>query len=119
MAGSECAAPSQPFHATRAGQVTRRPAIVNNAVARAGSLFAVAALPAVVGLSGDEYDQPATFDAAYGHALLICAALLAAGGLLSWVTIPHQALQPPERRDEEPRRAHIGGHQIDCPHCGH
>ena len=30
---------------------------VNNAVARAGSLFAVAALPVAVGLSGDQYDQ--------------------------------------------------------------
>jgi EmrB/QacA subfamily drug resistance transporter len=92
---------------------------VNNAVARAGSLFAVAALPAVVGLSGDEYDQPATFDAAYGQALLICAVLLAAGGLVSWVTIPHHALESPDAQDDERRPAPTGAHQVDCPHRGH
>jgi len=90
---------------------------VNNAVARAGSLFAVAALPAVVGLSGDEYDQPATFDTAYGQALLICAALLAAGGILSWLTIPQHVLEPPRRTDQERRPARA--HQLDCPHRGH
>jgi EmrB/QacA subfamily drug resistance transporter len=91
---------------------------VNNAVARAGSLFAVAALPAVVGLSGDDYDQPAAFGSAYGNALLICAALLAAGGVLSWLTIPHHALEAPP--DEPPRPARVpAGHQLDCPHRGH
>ena len=60
---------------------------VNNAVARAGSLLAVAALPVAVGLAGEEYADPAAFDAAYGSALLICAGLLAAGGAISWVTI--------------------------------
>ena len=60
---------------------------VNNAVARAGSLLAVAALPVAVGLMGEEYADPAVFDAAYGSALLICAGLLAAGGAISWVTI--------------------------------
>ncbi|GAB6986574.1 MFS transporter [Nocardioides pyridinolyticus] len=60
---------------------------VNNAVARAGSLLAVAALPVAVGLTGEEYADAAVFDAAYGSALLICAALLVAGGAISWVTI--------------------------------
>lgn len=60
---------------------------VNNAVARAGSLFAVAALPLVVGLSGDEYAVPSVFSDAYGSAMLICAGLLAAGGVVSWLTI--------------------------------
>jgi EmrB/QacA subfamily drug resistance transporter len=60
---------------------------VNNAVARAGSLLAVAALPVAVGLSGDEYTDPVAFDSAYGSAILICAVLLALGGAISWVTI--------------------------------
>ncbi|MEP9362906.1 MFS transporter [Nocardioides sp. CN2-186] len=60
---------------------------VNNAVARAGSLLAVAALPVAVGLGGEEYADPVAFDAAYHSATIICAVLLAAGGLLSWVTI--------------------------------
>jgi EmrB/QacA subfamily drug resistance transporter len=57
---------------------------INNAVARAGSLLAVAALPAVVGLTGTEYGDPTLLTAAYRQALLICAALLTAGGVVSW-----------------------------------
>jgi MFS family permease len=57
---------------------------INNAVARAGSLLAVAALPAAVGLSGDDYDNAVVFDAGYADAMTICAVLLAAGGLVSW-----------------------------------
>jgi MFS family permease len=91
---------------------------VNNAVARAGSLFAVAALPVAVGLSGDEYDQPASFAAAYADALLVCAVLLAAGGLVSWLTIPRGVLQPePEPEALEPVAP--GAYQLDCPHRGH
>ena len=61
---------------------------VNNAVARAGSLLAVSALPLVVGLAGDDYADPAVFDSAYDAAMLTCAALLAVGGLVSWLLIP-------------------------------
>lgn len=60
---------------------------VNNAVARAGSLLAVAALPAAVGLSGSDYEKPAIFSAAFSHAMWICAALLTAGGIASWLLI--------------------------------
>jgi EmrB/QacA subfamily drug resistance transporter len=65
---------------------------VNNAVARAGSLLAVAALPLAVGLGGVEYADPVAFDSAYGAAMTICAALLAAGGLVSWLTIRNEGL---------------------------
>jgi EmrB/QacA subfamily drug resistance transporter len=61
---------------------------VNNAVARAGSLLAVAALPIAVGLHGDEYADPSSFDDAFHLAMLACAALLLAGGLVSWLAIP-------------------------------
>jgi EmrB/QacA subfamily drug resistance transporter len=64
---------------------------VNNALARAGSLLAVAALPLVVGLAGTQYDDPVAFDDAYRAALLICAALLTAGGLLAFFTIRNPA----------------------------
>ena len=57
---------------------------INNAVARAGSLLAVAAIPALVGLGGDVYQHPAALTSGYRSALLLCAALLAAGGLVSW-----------------------------------
>jgi len=65
---------------------------VNNAVARAAALLAVAALPVAVGLGGAEYADPRAFDAAYGHALLVCAVLLALGGLVSWSTIRSRVL---------------------------
>lgn len=60
---------------------------VNNAVARAGSLLAVAALPIAVGLHGAEYADPGAFDGSYHRAIIACAGLLAAGGVLSWFTI--------------------------------
>src|SRR3989337_1950065 len=49
---------------------------INNAVARAGSLLAVAALPVAVGLGGTDYADPAVFDAAYDAALVVCAGLV-------------------------------------------
>ena len=61
---------------------------INNAVARAGSLLAVAALPMAVGLAGDDYRDAARFDTAYGSAMTACAVLLVLGGLISWFAIP-------------------------------
>ena len=66
---------------------------VNNAVARAGTLIAVAALPVAVGLGGADYEDPGAFDPAYGTAMLVCAVLLVAGGALSWSTIRTTALE--------------------------
>jgi EmrB/QacA subfamily drug resistance transporter len=58
---------------------------INNAVARTGSLLAVAALPAAVGITGADYRSAAAFTAGYTEALLVCALLLAAGGVVSLV----------------------------------
>ncbi len=63
---------------------------INNAVARAGSLLAIAALPTAVGLSGGEYADPVAFDAAYPTAMITCAVLLVLGGAVSWVTMPRR-----------------------------
>jgi EmrB/QacA subfamily drug resistance transporter len=68
---------------------------VNNAVARAGSLLAVAALPAVVGLTGTAYRDAAVFTEAYRTAMWVCAGLLVAGGLVSWVLIRNTAQNAP------------------------
>ena len=46
---------------------------INNAVARAGSLLAVAALPVAVGLSGDAYADPAAMNAGYRMAIVVSA----------------------------------------------
>ena len=60
---------------------------VSNAVARAGSLLAVAALPAAVGLTGASYADPAVFDAGYQKAMVVCAGLLVLGAAVSWLLI--------------------------------
>ncbi len=67
---------------------------VNNAVARAGALLAVAALPVAVGLHGEEYAVPSAFDDAFRMAMMVCAALLAIGGVLSWLTVRSTVLEP-------------------------
>jgi EmrB/QacA subfamily drug resistance transporter len=74
---------------------------VNNAVARAGSLLAVAALPAVVGLSGNAYRDAAVFTAAYRTAMWICAGLLVAGALLSWVLIRNTPENAPLAQEQD------------------
>jgi EmrB/QacA subfamily drug resistance transporter len=58
---------------------------INNAVARAGSLLAVAALPAIVGLSGEDYRDPVVLTDGFRTGLLLCAGLLTAGGIVSWL----------------------------------
>jgi EmrB/QacA subfamily drug resistance transporter len=67
---------------------------VNNAVARAAQLLAVAALPVAVGLSGTDYARPEAFTGAFRSAMVVCAALFAAGGIVSWLTIRNDVLEP-------------------------
>jgi hypothetical protein len=57
---------------------------VNNAVARTGTLLAVAALPALVGVNGDAYQHPAVFTSGFSLAMTICAGLLFGGGVVSF-----------------------------------
>jgi EmrB/QacA subfamily drug resistance transporter len=66
---------------------------VNNSVARAAQLLAVAALPVAVGLSGNDYAEPATFTDGYRIAMLACAVLFVAGGAMSWSTIRNDVLR--------------------------
>lgn len=54
---------------------------INNAVARTGQLLAVAALPALVGISGSAYADPGVVDDGFGDAMLICAGLLVTGAV--------------------------------------
>lgn len=60
---------------------------VNNAVARAAGLVAVAVLPLAAGV-GTSFIDPATLAPANRTSMLLCAGLLAAGGLLAAATIP-------------------------------
>lgn len=69
---------------------------VNNAVARAGSLLAVAALPALVGLSGDDYLDPTAMTSGFRASMVICAFLLGIGGVVSWFGLANTAPRVPE-----------------------
>jgi EmrB/QacA subfamily drug resistance transporter len=69
---------------------------VNNDVARIAGLLAVAVIPVAAGITGDDYLRPAALTDGYEVAVAVSAALLAAGGLLSWVTIRRGPGRAPE-----------------------
>ncbi len=60
---------------------------VNNDVARAAALLAVAVLPAAAGLTGASYLRPDRFDSGFTTAVLVAAALSAVGGLTAALAI--------------------------------
>jgi predicted MFS family arabinose efflux permease len=75
---------------------------VNNAVARAASLLAVAILPVMAGIAGDEYQRPAAFLTGFRLAMVTTAMLLVIGGLIAIFTLrnpePEAPVQVPDRR---------------------
>jgi EmrB/QacA subfamily drug resistance transporter len=72
---------------------------INNAAARTGGLVSVAAIPSVVGLSGDEYRSPADVDAAFQGAMLTCAGLLGFAAVVAWLFVRPKAPPPQETVD--------------------
>jgi EmrB/QacA subfamily drug resistance transporter len=67
---------------------------VNNAVARTGGLLAVAAVPPVVGLVGDAFQNAPVFDAGFRMAMLISAAMMGVAALITVVTVTTNVLDP-------------------------
>jgi hypothetical protein len=77
---------------------------VNNAIARSAGLLIVAALPLLVGLSGDAYADPVLLEPAFAQSMLLCAGLLVLGGVLSAVSV-RTAAKPAEPEAAEPEAA--------------
>jgi EmrB/QacA subfamily drug resistance transporter len=78
---------------------------VNNAVARSAGLLAVAVVPGVAGIAGADYTDPVAFDGGFRTAMVITAALLAAGGVIAGLTV--RGLGSSDRIPLE-----------TCAHCG-
>jgi EmrB/QacA subfamily drug resistance transporter len=86
---------------------------VNNDVARAASLIAVAILPVLAGITGDSYLHPEELTSGFHKAMLIAAAVSAAGGVLAFATIrnPRRAAVPSQRPPAD-------SNTLECLHCG-
>jgi EmrB/QacA subfamily drug resistance transporter len=83
---------------------------VNNAVARAAGLLAVAGLPAAAGITTAAYHSPAAMGSGFRTAMIVCAALLLAGSVLSAVTINNSVLRPrPDQAGVAPEC------RVNCP----
>jgi len=72
---------------------------VNNDVARAASLIAVAVLPALAGITGNSYLHPAALAHGFKMAAIMAAVFCAAGGVLAALTIrnPARSAEPAPR----------------------
>ncbi|MEU6560334.1 MFS transporter [Nocardia nova] len=84
---------------------------VNNAVARAAGLLAVAAIPPLTGLTGAAYDDPDRFAHGFHTAMLICAALMAAAAVLTFAVVRDDALRTATPEAEPQCR-------VNCPVAG-
>lgn len=67
---------------------------VNNAVARTAQLTAVAALPALAGLTGADFEDPLALADGFQTAMLVTAGVAAAGSVIALATIRNDVLEP-------------------------
>jgi EmrB/QacA subfamily drug resistance transporter len=82
---------------------------VNNDVARAAGLLAIAVLPGLAGITSHAYEHAALLSTGFHHAVLIAAGMCAFGGVLSALLIGADAAAAHDERPHDPT--------ADCPHC--
>ncbi len=82
---------------------------VNNDVARAAGLLAVAVLPGLAGITSHSYDHADLLSTGFHHAVLIAAGLCGFGGVLSALLIGQDAATPDDARPADPT--------LNCPRC--
>ena len=88
---------------------------VNNAVARAAGLVAVAALPAAVGLTGASFHTPARFSQGFDRATIACAILLLIAAALTAALVDNTVLWTggrPGAPSEAPTCCPVGAPQL-------
>ena len=94
---------------------------VNNDVARTAGLIAVAILPVLAGLTGDAYLHPGTLTSGFHTAMVIAAAVAAAGGVLALFTIsnpPRPAVPGEQAPAGRPARHEDSDeHTLRCASC--
>lgn len=81
---------------------------VNNAVARAAGLLAVAVVPGLAGIGGADYTDPAAFGSGFRTSVTIGAGLLVAASAVAFALVR----RPPAPADEQRVRIE------ECAHCG-
>ncbi|HEY9525285.1 MAG TPA: MFS transporter, partial [Thermopolyspora sp.] len=99
---------------------------VNNAVARTGSLLAVAAIPPLVGLTGAAFESARVFTEGFHTAMLTCAAMMGLAALITVVTITDDVFREPRRHThctvDAPPLDQVGsdlpGHTAESVHRG-
>lgn len=102
LVGFGLAATVAPLTATALGAVDDRHAGVasgvNNTVARASQLAAVAAVPVLAGITGEAFLDPARFSEGFSRAMLIAAGIVALGSLVAFLAVrnpkPDEVLPP-------------------------
>lgn len=86
---------------------------VNNDVARAAALLAVAVLPGLAGITSAAYRSPTALSAGFERGMVLTAALCVAGALLAVLTI-----RRPDDDGSDAAAAEPGPNQRSCPVSG-
>ncbi|MTV23832.1 MFS transporter [Nitriliruptoraceae bacterium ZYF776] len=97
---------------------------VNNAVARAAQLLAVAVLPLAAGLRGDAFTDATAMTAGFPVAMRLTAVVAVAGAIVAWAAVRDDVLEasgPPDpataeaAHDAAPGPARPEPHPVACP----